>query len=567
MTGRGVERFARRDCRTTIVSSLAGRLPLRSLAVAALLTLAPFSAFLYGTREYVDIGDIWRYPAMAAGVIVALGACASLVFGRSWGARISVVLGWLIFALFWYRDICSLNERYLSFAGLPGELVWTVVLVGGSVIAYRITRKPRLLKAVLLFSLTMAILPLIQYGVATAGKGTEPGSNFAITNVDQWESKPDIYYLILDGLGRADVLEEIYEIDISGFVETLGRDGFIVADRALSPHPMTWLSISAVFDQEYQAFPGPRGRPATHSQTNRIMAGDSQTHEELAGQGYRFVIATESRGQLCNLVLSPIQELATCLVKGDSLSAAIRERLGWLTPLHGLSNRGLLPSVVSRWLAAEDLRWTDGREQGGTFMADDVLRAVDSVEDEHALIPVFVVAHMMYAHPPYTLDSSCGPRQGTFSQSVAAWDDLVGMQMGVDCTRQQVLRLIEGAGEDAVIVLQSDHGPGYGSLLGDGGATLEDTPTKDMWVRASVFSAVRLPSRCRSQVSDTYGGVNTFPTVFSCLSGIPRALEPESSFWAWYDDRAVVDMTDRLRQYGESVQSGWPQAVEIGPTR
>jgi hypothetical protein len=128
--------------------------------------------------------------------------------------------------------------------------------------------------------------------------------------------------------------------------------------------------------------------------------------------------------------------------------------------------------------------------------------------------------------------------------------------MGVDCTRQQVLRLIEGAGEDAVIVLQSDHGPGYGGLLGDGGATLDDTPTKDMWVRASAFSAVRLPSRCRSQVSDTYGGVNTFPTVFSCLSGIPRALEPESLFWAWYDDRAVVDMTDRLRQYGESVQSG-----------
>ena len=561
MTGRGVEKVAgqglQKHDRSRIVSSLVGRLPLRSLTVAALLTVAPFSAFLYGTREYVDIGDIWRYPAVATGVVVALGICTSVVLGRSWGARGSVVLGWLIFALFWYRDICSLNERYLSFAGLPDELVWTVVLVGGSVIAYRITRKPRLLKAVLLFSLTMALLPFIQYGVATAGKGTEPGSNFAITNVDQWESKPDIYYLILDGLGRADVLEEIYEIDVSGFIETLGRDGFIVADRALSPHPMTWLSIPAVFDQEYQAFPGPRGRPATHSQTNRIMAGDSQTHEELAGQGYRFVIATESRGQLCNLDLSPIQELATCLVKGDSLSAAIRERLGWLTPLYGLANRGLLPGVVSRWLAAEDLRWTDGKNQDGTFMADDVLRAVDSVKKEHALVPVFVVAHMMYAHPPYTLDSNCGPSSHeTFSPSIDAWDDLVGLQMGIDCTRQQVLRLIDSVGGDAVIVLQSDHGPGYGSLLVGGGTTVEETPIEDLWVRASAFSAVRLPDRCRSQVSDTYAGVNTFRVVFSCISGIPRALKPQSSFWAWYDNRAVVDVTDRLRQYGDSVRSG-----------
>jgi len=559
-TGRGVGKVAgqglQKHDRSRIVSSLAGRLPLRSLTVAALLTVAPFSAFLYGTREYVGIDDIWRYPVMATGVIVALGVCASVVLGRSWGARISVVLGWLVFALFWYRDICSFNDRYLSFAGIPDELVWMVVLVIGSVIAYRITRKPRLLKAGLLFSLTMAFLPLVQYGVATVGNKTGSRSNIDIANVDQWESRPDIYYLILDGLGRADVLEEIYEIDISGFIETLSREGFVVADRALSPHPMTWLSIPAVFDQEYQAYPGPRGRPATHSQTNRIMAGDSQTHEELAGQGYRFVIATEGRGQLCSLNLSPIQELATCLVKGDSLSAAIRERLGWLTPLYGLSRRGLLPSVVSRWLAAEDLRWTDGKEQGGTFMAGDVLRAVDSVKDAHALAPVFVVAHMMYAHPPYTLDSNCGPSSHeTFSPSVNAWDDLVGLQMGVDCTRQQVLRLIEGVGGDAVIVLQSDHGPGHGSLLGESGPTLEETPIEDLWVRASAFSAVRLPNRCRNQVSDTYAGVNTFPVVFSCLSEMPRALKPQSSFWAWYDDRAVVDMTDRLRQYGDFVRS------------
>ena len=102
------------------------------------------------------------------------------------------------------------------------------------------------------------------------------------------------------------------------------------------------------------------------------------------------------------------------------------------------------------------------------------------------------------------------------------------MQMGVDCTRQQVLRLIEGAGEDAVIVLQSDHGPGYGSLLGDGGATLEDTPTKDMWVRASAFSAVRLPSRCRSQVSDTYGGCqyisNSFQLSFRNTQGVGAGI-------------------------------------------
>lgn len=536
--------------------SPARRLPLRSLAVATLLTVAPFSAFLYGTREYVGIRDIWRYPVVAAGFVVAAGICASVVLGRAWGARISVVLGWLVFALFWYRDIGSFNDRYLSFAGIPAELVWVLVLAVGSVVAYQITRRPKLLKAGLLFSLTMAVLPLVQYGIAMVGDRTGPGATFDTSSVDNWESRPDIYYLILDGLGRADVLEEIYDLDISGFTDTLTKEGFVVADRALSSHPMTWLSIPAVFDQQYQAYPGPRGRPATHSQTNQIMAGDSRTHQELAGQGYRFVIATEGRGQLCNLDLSPIQELATCLVKGDSLSAAIRERLGWLTPLHGLANRGILPGAVGRWLAAEDLRWTDGKQGGGTFMTDDVLRAVNSVKEEHTQVPVFVVAHMMYPHPPYTLNSECGPSShDTFSPSVAAWDDLVGLQMGVDCTKQQVLRLIDSVDTDAVIVVQSDHGPGYGSLLVESGTSLEETPIKDLWVRASVFSAVRLPERCRSQVSDTYAGVNTFRVVLGCLSKVSRTLEPQSSFWAWYDNRLVVDVTARLRQYGDSIRS------------
>ena len=74
----GGQRLQKRDW-PAFVNSLVGRLPIRSFTVAALLTVAPFSAFLYGTREYVGIGDIWRYPVAATGVVVALGICASVV--------------------------------------------------------------------------------------------------------------------------------------------------------------------------------------------------------------------------------------------------------------------------------------------------------------------------------------------------------------------------------------------------------------------------------------------------------------------------------------------------------
>ena len=93
----------------------------------------------------------------------------------------------------------------------------------------------------------------------------------------------------------------------------------------------------------------------------------------------------------------------------------------------------------------------------------------------------------------------------------------------------------------AIVVLQADHGP----LWGDPGST--DESTVDIWARTAVFSAVRLPPRCRSEVSDSFAGVNTFRLVFACLSHLPIVLEQERSYWTWYDDRSVTDVTDILQ--------------------
>lgn len=524
------------------------RPPLGALLAAASLTTAPFSAFLYGTREYVGVGDIWLYPVVAVCAVVATGVGVSAIFGRSAGTRTGLGLGWVVFALFWYRDVGAVMDRQLAFTAIPGELAWVLVLIAGIIAIHLFAGVSTFLRAGLLFSLTMAGLPLIQYGFVSLTAETGSTERFDAVSAEAWQSRPDIYYLILDGLGRADVLEEIYEIDLTEFIDGLGHEGFVVADRALSAHPMTWLSVPAVLDQEYQAYPGSRGRPATHFRTNRIMSGDSRTHDELAGQGYRFVTATEGSGPFCDLELSPIRDLAKCLVQGNSMNAAIRVQLAWMTPFYGLANRGLLPAGVIGWLEAEDLRWTDEKRQGGTFLVGDVLGAVRSVRREHGQVPIFVLAHMMYPHPPYSLDSECRPSSHAgFRASVDAWDDLVGLRMGVDCTRKQILQLIDSISQDAIIVLQSDHGPGRGELLKSD--SVVEIPIEDLWTRSSVFSAVRLPEKCRDQVSDSYAGVNTFIVVFNCLAGTQRRLEPQYSYWAWYADRNVVDVTSRLRQY------------------
>lgn len=534
------------------VDRLAKKIPFVGLSATVCMILAPFSAFLSRNHEFVTIVNIWRYPTVAASTAVLCGLCVTLIYGRLWGTRVALLFGWGIFALFLYRDVERLLDSYLSFLGVPAELFWTLFLLIGATVLARLAEKSRVLITILLFSLTLSVLPLAQYWYVAQNVGSGIDERFATTSMENWPVKPDIYFLILDGLARTDVFDRIYDFNFEPFDDVLRQEGFVIADRALGAHPMTWLSVPAILDQEYQAVPGPRGRPATHARADRIMSGASRTHEELVAQGYKFVTATEGGGPFCDLSLSPVRDLTTCLVQGNSIDAAIRLEFAKLTPLHGLANRGLLPDVLSRWLAAEDLRWTSENAIGRTFLVDDLLRTVASAKSENGGAAVFVLAHMLYPHPPFTLDSECGPSSHPgFRPSVDAWDDLVGLRMGAECTQKQILELISEVDRDAVIVLQSDHGPGRG-LLRDGNY-VQDVPIEDLWTRASVYSAVRLPARCRDSVPDTFAGTSTFPVVFGCLSGHTRTLELPRSLWAWYEGREVRDLTSRLRAYEDSL--------------
>lgn len=50
--------------------------------------------------------------------------------------------------------------------------------------------------------------------------------------VNSTKPLPDIYYLILDGYGRKDMLHEFYEFDNSNFIKDLHDLGFFVADES-----------------------------------------------------------------------------------------------------------------------------------------------------------------------------------------------------------------------------------------------------------------------------------------------------------------------------------------------
>ena len=61
----------------------------------------------------------------------------------------------------------------------------------------------------------------------------------------------DIYYIVLDGYGRQDVLSRIYDLDNTDFIDFLKREGFYVAEQSQSNYIQTALSIASSMNLDY----------------------------------------------------------------------------------------------------------------------------------------------------------------------------------------------------------------------------------------------------------------------------------------------------------------------------
>src|SRR6188472_659615 len=55
---------------------------------------------------------------------------------------------------------------------------------------------------------------------------------------------PDIYYIIVDGYARADVLQKYYDFDNSEFLAALGKRGFALNDHSRANYYWTFLSLA-----------------------------------------------------------------------------------------------------------------------------------------------------------------------------------------------------------------------------------------------------------------------------------------------------------------------------------
>ena len=339
------------------------------------------------------------------------------------------------------------------------------------------------------------------------------------------ELYPDIYYIILDGYARADVLQSYYSFDNNDFLRGLRERGFYIADHATSNYDLTLLSLPSSLNMEYVNDLADLYSPNSGERRElKDRLRHSVVREVLEEEGYAS-IAFET-GYAYTQIYDADMYLAPSGTRGviNSFEAM------------------LLDTSLLRLLSDAEAQEIDHFEQKvfPEYEAHRV-RVHFTLQrlGEIAALPerTFVFAHVVSPHPPFVFDSDGGSliaSQAFSFEDASSYhgtrDEYVSRYPGqMTYLNQLVLNAIDeiqnNSDHDAYILIQADHGPG---------STLDwqNPNAQGLFERFSILNAYYFPGQDYRSLYSEITPVNSFRVLFNQLLDSGYTLLEDNQYFS-----------------------------------
>jgi hypothetical protein len=328
------------------------------------------------------------------------------------------------------------------------------------------------------------------------------------------ETRPDIYYIIVDAYGRDDVLHDVYFLDNGAFLRFLESKGFFIARDSRSNYSQTMFSLASSLNMRYlHSLAEVVGTGSMNRRPLMRMIHDSDLACFLKRRGYLVTsfdslyssvsVRNSDPARKCRPGLTDfeITLLNQTLLRIHFHAAGYRAHIHQI--LSTLDELGKLPSSGS---------------------------------------PRLVFAHVVCPHPPFVFAQDGGSRIPSMpfafndgNHYIHSRPSLVSYLNGY---RGQVLfmnrrlevlvgAILRNSRTPPVIVLQGDHGPGS-RLSHD---HMEHT---DLRERLAILNAILLPATGRSRLYAGISPVNTFRVILNeCFGARLPLLADQAYFLNW----------------------------------
>ena len=358
-----------------------------------------------------------------------------------------------------------------------------------------------------LIGLFLLILPagqLIFFSLQSQTSQTDNDHSALRLNVG--ESPPDIYYIILDGYGRSDILKNEYGYDNSDFLNALRDLGFVIAECSQSNYAQTQLSLASSLNFNYVDALSDRFFPGSDDRTGLDqLIHHGAVRESLEQAGYQTVAFATGF-------------LATELIDADYFLGPQRSQ-GQLNEFEYL----LMETTLARLL--QDGNRFGMQSAGSELFRERTLFTLEKV-DELSYIqgPKFVFVHVIAPHPPYVFGPTGGPVE---PEEVGT----TKTQEGASQYRDQVIYINSRVAEIVPQIIANSTTPPIIIIQGDHGPTVASSPR----ARMSNLSAFFLPG-VESPVYSTITPVNIFRVIFNTYFGQSLELLDDVSLYSDYTD-------------------------------
>jgi hypothetical protein len=510
-----------------------------------IFAIYPVLELYFKVSSSASFSEVWRSFFV---ILLVLVICLLLVnrWLKDWD-RTGFIVSLTIFGLLYYGGV-YVSAWELGWVGhgiLRHELLlplWFGLLsVLGSRWVWKKFSNPKIITIMLNLMASVAILlSTTRYIIRKVSAGSvnpRALSTKILSDEDQIfldaERKPDIYYIILDGYAREDVLQKIYGYDNSDFLRFLEDRGFYVAAESRCNYIQTALSLSSSLNLTYL-----EGLPDDSADRRALSSviRDSKVRLALEAVGYKTV--TVNSGY-------PPTTLG-------SVDVFLSPRLG--TKMNEFE--GLL-IIYSAAVALVDRGYLEVPSAGYAAHRSVVKYALEELPNVVDLPgPKFVFYHIVAPHPPFVIDREgnavtpdspyAGLGDGNYfaGTSEIYIDGYIEKLIYVnESIKEAVRRILSESSEPPIIIIQADHGPG--AYL-----NWESIEKSCIWERTSILNAYYLPeNHSEDDFYSTITPVNTFRLVFDRYFGTQLGYLNDRTYYSpWERPYNFTELSQQVQE-------------------
>ncbi|PKN94479.1 MAG: hypothetical protein CVU44_05175 [Chloroflexi bacterium HGW-Chloroflexi-6] len=383
-----------------------------------------------------------------------------------------------------------------------------------------------------LFAVLTFVLPLYQISAFWLGAFDDtphPWTTYVKsvpTSLQAPAQPPDIYYIILDGYGQAEMLSNVYGYDNSEFIRFLQSKGFYIAEQARSNYFQTPISLASSLNMSYLDFaPELAGKKTFNRLPLYELLNNNHSLNLLHKTGYTS-ITTETGYNFTEIsssdyAFSPfhnnLNDFESFYVSTSALSVFIET-----------SNP--ISEAIFSLMPPAGYRAYGERMVFSLQKLEDIAQMTDKS-------PKFVFIHVAGPHPPFVFDSKGNPiaidkpflsGDGIgFAASTADYQrDYIEQLKYINILAQNAIEdILTHSTQPPIIILQGDHGPA--SLL-----NRDNLEASCLYERASILNAYYFPDSNYDLLYPSITPVNSFRVLFNQFFGQDMPLLTDETYFS-----------------------------------